>query len=150
MGGNYVGSFLIHKSKNVCLTCSEKSKSKFNKYKEINNKSSHWNNKRHFISFCNFFFLFLNTVLPTGIYLQRNSSHTPLRSVKRGATRSMRPAAWFRGPPLPRSAVAINAAVVALAESAIQNVLDVLYYQVYGHKVVCSSWDNHICIFFCW
>lgn len=46
-------------------------------------------------------------------YLQRNP-HTPLRPVKRGVMRSMRPAAGLRRPPLTWSAVAIHAAIVAL------------------------------------
>jgi len=45
----------------------------------------------------------------------------------------MRPAAGLGGPPLTWSTVAVGAAVVALAQSAVQNVLDVLDYQVDGH-----------------
>lgn len=46
---------------------------------------------------------------------------------------SVRPTARLGGPPLPWSAVAVRAAVVTFAWSAVQNVLDVLYYQVDGH-----------------
>lgn len=45
----------------------------------------------------------------------------------------MGPAAGLGGPPLARSAVAVQAAVLALVRSAGQNVLNVLYYQVDGH-----------------
>ncbi|TNN81518.1 hypothetical protein EYF80_008290 [Liparis tanakae] len=50
-----------------------------------------------------------------------------------GVARSMRPAAGLGGPPLTWSTVAVGAAVVALAQSAVQNVLDVLDYQIDGH-----------------
>lgn len=76
-----------------------------------NNKSSH--NKRHFKSFRISFSPLLNTRMPTGIIY----SATPPRPVKRGVTRSMRPAAGLRGPPRSTVAVraAVRAAVVALA-----------------------------------
>lgn len=116
--------------------------------KVTNNKSSH-DNKRHFNSSCISFFSSLKYSDAKRHYLQRNP-HTPLRPVKRGVTRSMRPAAGLGGPPLTWSTVAVRAAIVTFAQSAVQNVLDVLYYQVDGHKVICSSGNNHICILLCW
>lgn len=94
---------------------------------KVTSKSSH--NKRHFNYFCIAFLL--NTVMPAGIIYSANP--TPLRPVKRGVTWSMGPAAGFGGPSLTWSAMAVHAAVMPLVQPAIQNVLDVLYYQVDGH-----------------
>lgn len=59
--------------------------------KETNHESSH-NNKRHFHFFCISFSSSLKYSDANRHYLQHNP-HTPLRCVKRGAMRSMRPAA---------------------------------------------------------
>ncbi|KAF3858681.1 hypothetical protein F7725_011882 [Dissostichus mawsoni] len=68
--------------------------------------------------------------MPTGIIYRQLPHPSPPR--ERGATRSMGPAAGLRGPPLTGGNVAVRAAVVALAWSAVHNVLDMLYYQVDG------------------
>lgn len=68
-------------------------------------------------------------------YLQHphpSNKHSPPRLMRRSVTGSVRPAAGLGGPSLTRSAVAVHAAVVTLY-STVQNVLDVLNYQVNGH-----------------
>lgn len=97
--------------------------------KVTNNKSSH-NNKRHFIIFLHLFSLKYRNAKRH--YLQRNH-HTTLHPTKRSVRRSVGPAAGLRSPPLTRSVVAVHAAAVSLAWSTVQNVLDVLHYQVDGH-----------------
>lgn len=52
--------------------------------------------------------------------------------MRRSVMGSVRPAAGLRGPSLARSAVAVHAAVLTLYPT-VQNVLDVLNYQVNGH-----------------
>lgn len=62
-------------------------------------------------------------------YLQHHP-HTP---PPLGPGRSVGPAAGLGGPPLARGAVSVHVAVLTLVQSAVQNVLNVLYYQVDGH-----------------
>lgn len=54
---------------------------------------------------------------------------------------SVRAAAGLGRPPLPRSAESVHAAVVTLVWSTVQNVLDVLHYQVDGH---CKKWRRQL------
>lgn len=70
--------------------------------------------------------------MPTGI-IYSTTPHSPLRPVRRSVMRLVRPAARLGAPSLTRSAVAIHAAVVTLVYPTVQNVLDVLNYQVNGH-----------------
>lgn len=86
---------------------------------------------RHFFLHL-FFFPLLKYSDSNRHYLQRNN-HTLLWPVKRGVMRLMWSAARLWGPPLTVSAVPVHAAIVMLGKTTVQNVLDVLHYQVDGH-----------------
>lgn len=116
------------KNKSISFSLRRKSKSL-----PITTKICHKNNinKRHF-SRGFFFFFCISSFLNTGI-IYSTTPHpyrSPLRS---SASRSVGPAAGLGGPPLARSAVSVHEAVLTLVHSTVQNILNVLYYQVDGH-----------------